>query len=206
MAVDTLARMIAAGKVPVDAYEMAVAGGYTGTKEQFEEDMGNSGTNATNAAASASAAASSATDAATAATNIAPTYSSSSTYAVGDYVLYNGALYECNTAITTAEAWTAAHWTAVKVGGELTDLKNAFDSLDERVDAIEEADGLHKYKKIGFTPSGYPIWTQPYGASDAYQKDDIVQHNGKLWISLIENNVWEPGAVGTESLWREYQA
>lgn len=60
MAVDTLARAIAAGKVPVSAYEMAVAGGYTGTLEEFEADMGNSGTNATNAAASASAAAASA--------------------------------------------------------------------------------------------------------------------------------------------------
>ena len=125
MAVDTLARAIAAGKVPVDAYEMAVAGGYTGTKEEFEADMGNSGTNATNAASSASAAAASATTASNAAANFAPTYSTSATYAVGDYVLYNSGLYECNTAITTAEAWTAAHWTAVKVGPELTDLKTA---------------------------------------------------------------------------------
>lgn len=60
------------------------------------------------------------------------------------------------------------------------------------------------YKKIGVTPSGYPIWTQPYGAGDAYQKDDIVQHNGRLWINLIANNVWEPGSVGTESLWAEF--
>lgn len=60
MAVDALARAIAAGKVPVTAYEMAVKAGYTGTEEQFAQDMGNSGTNAANAAASASAAAASA--------------------------------------------------------------------------------------------------------------------------------------------------
>lgn len=131
MAVDTLSRMLAAGKTPVSAYEMAVAGGYTGTKEQFEEDMGNSGTNATNAAASASAAASSATDAAAAAANIAPAYSSSATYAVGDYVLYGGVMYKCTTAITTAEAWTAAHWTTAKVGPELTDLKETIEALEE---------------------------------------------------------------------------
>ena len=34
-------------------------------------------------------------------------------------------------------------------------------------------------------------------------KDDKVSHNGKIWISLIDNNVWEPGVVGTESLWKE---
>lgn len=55
--------------------------------------------------------------------SMAAAYSSSATYAVGDYCLKDGQLYECNTAITTAEAWTAAHWTAVTVGGELSDLK-----------------------------------------------------------------------------------
>lgn len=127
MAVDVVARAMAAGKVPVTAYEYAVQAGYTGTEEQFAEDMGNSGTNATNAANSATAAAASATTASNAAGNLAPAYSASATYAVGDHVLYDGGYYVCNTAITTAEAWTAAHWTAVKVGPEITDLKNALE-------------------------------------------------------------------------------
>ena len=42
-----------------------------------------------------------------------PVYSSSSTYAVGDKCRYGNYMYECNTAITTAESWTAAHWTAL---------------------------------------------------------------------------------------------
>jgi hypothetical protein len=71
MAVDALARAIAAGKVPVTAYEMAVKAGYTGTEEQFAEDMGNSGTNAANAAASASAAAASAESVSASAAQIA---------------------------------------------------------------------------------------------------------------------------------------
>ena len=58
--------------------------------------------------------------------SMADEYSASSTYAVGDMVLKDGQLYECNTAITTAEAWTAAHWTAVTVGSELSDLKEDF--------------------------------------------------------------------------------
>ena len=57
----------------------------------------------------ADAAAESADDAAAAVGSLAPAYSSSSTYDVGDYVIYEGVLYECNTAITTAEAWTPAH-------------------------------------------------------------------------------------------------
>ena len=26
---------------------------------------------------------------------------------------------------------------------------------------------------------------------------------GKVWVSSVDNNVWEPGATGTESLWTE---
>ena len=47
---------------------------------------------------------------------IAESYSSSSTYTVGDFCIYGGALYCCITAIDTEEAWTAAHWRRVSVG------------------------------------------------------------------------------------------
>lgn len=58
---------------------------------------------------------------------LADDYSTSKTYAVGDYVIYSGNLYRCTTAITTAEAWTAAHWTRAQVGPDLDDLKSALD-------------------------------------------------------------------------------
>lgn len=41
-----------------------------------------------------------------------------------------------------------------------------------------------------------PEWTQPQGAHDAYKTGDIVTHNGQLWISTIDSNVWEPGVYG----------
>lgn len=40
----------------------------------------------------------------------------SKTYAVGDYCMHGGILYQCTTAITQAEAWNAAHWTVSTVG------------------------------------------------------------------------------------------
>jgi hypothetical protein len=46
---------------------------------------------------------------------IAPAFSTASTYALGDYVMYNGKLYECTTAVTTAGAWVAGSWTESKV-------------------------------------------------------------------------------------------
>ena len=42
----------------------------------------------------------------------------------------------------------------------------------------------------------FPEWRQPVGATDAYQKNDKCSHNGKRWISDVDNNVWEPGVYG----------
>ena len=49
---------------------------------------------------------------------IASLYSSSSTYNLDDYVMYGDTLYRCTTAISQAEAWTAAHWTKVSIIGD----------------------------------------------------------------------------------------
>ena len=43
------------------------------------------------------------------------TYDSTKTYAVGDMVIRNYAIYECTTAITTAEVWNSAHWKIVPI-------------------------------------------------------------------------------------------
>ena len=40
-------------------------------------------------------------------------FSDLDTYEVGDYVVHGNAYYTCNTAITTAESWTASHWTVI---------------------------------------------------------------------------------------------
>lgn len=47
-----------------------------------------------------------------------------------------------------------------------------------------------------------PAWEQP-DSTNPYMKGDKVLHNEKIWESQIDNNVWEPGAVGTETLWIE---
>lgn len=51
-------------------------------------------------------------------------------------------------------------------------------------------------------PGVTPAWEQP-GSTNGYSAGDKVTHNGKTWESLVDNNVWEPGTVGTESLWGE---
>lgn len=48
------------------------------------------------------------------------------------------------------------------------------------------------YVAIGLNDSGYPIWSQPTGSHDAYNKGDIVDYNGTLYVSLIDGNVYSP--------------
>lgn len=60
------------------------------------------------------------------------------------------------------------------------------------------------YKKIGVTAEGYPEWVQPLGATDAYNTGDIVDHNGVLYQSTIDGNVWPPEAYPAG--WAVYEA
>ena len=53
---------------------------------------------------------------------IAAPYSSSATYTVGNYCIYGNKLYRCSTAISIAEAWTAAHWSETTIAEILTYL------------------------------------------------------------------------------------
>lgn len=51
-------------------------------------------------------------------------------------------------------------------------------------------------------PNVITEWVQP-DSTNGYMTGDKVTHNEKTWESLADNNVWEPGADGTESLWTE---
>lgn len=50
------------------------------------------------------------------------------------------------------------------------------------------------YDAIGLDDSGYPVWSQPTGAHDAYNAGDIVNYNGTLYKSLVDGNTYSPEA------------
>ena len=70
---------------------------------------------------------------------IAPVYSPNETYSVGNLRMHEGLLYECNTEISTAEAWNPSHWTGVPVTSMVTDNSDAIEALSESVDEKEAA-------------------------------------------------------------------
>lgn len=49
-------------------------------------------------------------------------------------------------------------------------------------------------------PNVIPEWEQP-DSTNAYMKGDKVKHNGKVYESTIDNNVWSPTAYPTG--WKE---
>lgn len=44
-------------------------------------------------------------------------------------------------------------------------------------------------------PEVIPEWEQP-GSTNPYSAGNKVTHNGKTWVSDVDNNVWEPGVYG----------
>lgn len=46
----------------------------------------------------------------------------------------------------------------------------------------------------------FEAWVQPLGAHDAYQAGARVTHNGRRWVSDVDDNIWEPGVHGWTEL------
>lgn len=50
-------------------------------------------------------------------------------------------------------------------------------------------------------PGTIPVWRKPTGAQDAYTTGDKVHYptaDDAVWVSTVDNNVWEPGVYGWE--------
>lgn len=90
-------------------------------------------------------------------------------YAIGDFVLYGVNSVGDSQLYKVAQAHTSqAYWRP------------------------DETPAL--YVAIGLDEKGYPVWSQPTGAHDAYNTGDIVDYNGTLYRSLIDGNVHSPDA------------
>lgn len=91
------------------------------------------------------------------------------------YLTHNGKLYKVLQAHTSQEDW-----------------------------APDAAPSLFAEVLPGQDGTGIGEWARP-GSTNPYMIGDRVTHNGKTWESLVDNNVWEPGAQGSEALWKEVE-
>lgn len=90
----------------------------------------------------------------------------------GDVLFFEGNLYEV---IEGKSHRTQADWTPPKARSLFKRYYNP--------DAVEE-------------------WVQPLADFDSYREGARAILDGYYWTSLIDNNVWRPGAPGTEALWQ----
>ena len=97
-------------------------------------------------------------------------------YAAGERVEHEGTLYACLRPHTSQADWAP----------------DAAPSLWARNLAAADSPGAEDV----------PDWQQP-DSSNPYPAGAVVMHGGRKWQSLVNGNVWEPGAPGTETLWRE---
>lgn len=84
----------------------------------------------------------------------------------------------------------------VRYGGELYRCLTAHTAQA----AWTPTDAPSLWAKVLTDPSGEILpWVQP-DSTNPYAKGDKVTHNGKTWVSTVDNNVWEPGAYGWEEV------
>lgn len=76
---------------------------------------------------------------------------------------------------------------------------------DHDAQATWTPDAAHSLWGRIVPPGTVEEWRQPQpGVFDGYTLGQRVTHGGRTWESTFDGlNVWEPGTVGTEALWKE---
>jgi hypothetical protein len=101
-----------------------------------------------------------------------PEWSATAKYAVGDRVNHMDALWRCLQAHDAQEGWSPSQAPSLWA-------KVLIDDLDPEAEP--------------------PEWVQP-DSTNPYNQGDRVRHNGKVWVSTVANNVWEPGVYGWDEV------
>ena len=113
---------------------------------------------------------------------LAPTYSDSAVYAVGQYAWYDGKLYKCTTAITTSESWTSGHWTEAKLAQDVTGLKSGINRQFCRLDGIYPVSQSSAHESF-YIPKGSTVTIKTKDGS-AFQNDVFYGFDS----SNVQNN------------------
>ena len=88
------------------------------------------------------------------------------------------------------QAYTAGY--KVQYGGKLWRCVQAHTSQD----GWEPENAPSLWAKVLIPDENVvPEWEQP-DSTNPYSAGDKVTHNGKTWVSDVDNNVWEPGVYG----------
>jgi hypothetical protein len=147
-----------------------------------------------------------------------PAYEVGKAYSIGDVFTYKRSLYEVIQAHTSQADWppdtTASLYKNHTPKGEIEDWRQPLGAHDaymtgdrvlfngktyiSKIDNNVWSPDVYGWQLEDSGVQEFPEWVQPTGAHDAYAIGAIVSRNGKLWISIVASNVWEPGSYGWE--------
>jgi len=151
-----------------------------------------------------------------------PVYEIGKAYSIGDIFTYQRSLYEVIQAHTSQADWppdsTPSLYKNHTPKGEIEDWRQPLGAHDaymtgdrvlfngktyiSKIDNNVWSPDVYGWELEQPGVDEYQAWVQPTGAHDAYALGAIVTHNGQLWISTVESNVWEPGIYG----WSTFEA
>ena len=131
-------------------------------------------------------------------------YDNTATYVVGDIVIYDGALYKCNTDISTAEDFDSTKWDATTIDAELskvgtgaidtgdTDLTSAVNTLNSSLTQFVTKNITWNSNPAGYTNGNYYIQFYDTGISTTdYNIESVWVQNSKYKMPCyvcLENN------------------
>lgn len=136
--------------------------------------------------------------------DIADEFSTSATYSVGDYVIYNNNLYKCTTAVTVAGAWTGStNWTQTQVvdefgsgGGGATTLDGLTDvtitsATNGQVLTYDTTSGKWINSNGGGSGTPTSIIAPNYDSTATYSVGDYCIESNTLYICIMAINTPE---------------
>jgi hypothetical protein len=140
-------------------------------------------------------------------------YDETQTYAVGDYAIYNNIVYECTTAVSTAEPFDSTKWTATSIeqiiDGVKGDISRLNSSLTSKITLKEfYSTNVPLYTDTDYTDYQY-IFTQTYTSTPRVMLDirtsTTIRNNiliaviQELSMTSVTVRVWKQVGVANTS-------
>ena len=118
-------------------------------------------------------------------------FSSSTTYAVGDFCIYNNVLYKCTTAINTAGEWDESKWEITTVANEIAKSNSNLSKYNQNTDSYDiYADGV----LVGSLYCGFQAFKFARTVSSDWTCENIsVSTDGNI-ITFLPSNLSSGGA------------
>ena len=144
-----------------------------------------------------------------------PEYDTTTSYEVGDFVVYNDQLYKCIGA--TSGAWDSTKWQLATLNDLLTDIEDAVQFVNDKANVdgnyptmtVGVADQLSPYDEESGDDQDEPFGFQATGTGNGTQPDfstgSIALMKEKQGNTVVVNNQFANGDFASTANWNVYQ-